>query len=133
MLSAKREELERQDIVADFAVSLPEKLPIANTDLCALLGNALDNAQEGVQGATDPRVTVRCKADKGLFMLRVLNPVGGTVHPDLSTTKADKQAHGFGLPGMEEIARRYHGTLEAGVQNGRFELVICFPVSQDTN
>ena len=129
VLSAKREDLERQGIAADFVVSLPEKLPIADTDLCALLGNALDNAIEGVQGATDPRVTLRCKADKGLFMLRVLNPVGGTVHPDLSTTKADKQAHGFGLPGMEEIARRYHGTLEAEVQNGRFELVICFPVS----
>lgn len=133
VLSAKREELERQGIAADFEVSLPEKLPVADTDLCALLGNALDNAMEGVQGVSDPRVTLRCKADKGLFMLRVLNPVGGTVHPDLSTTKANKQAHGFGLPGMEEIAQRYHGTLEAGVRNGRFELVICFPIPQNPN
>lgn len=133
VLSAKREELERQGIAADFGVSLPEKLPIADTDLCALIGNALDNAMEGVQGVPDPQVTVRCKADKGLFMLQVLNPVGGTVHPDLSTTKADKQAHGFGLPGMEEIARRYHGTQEAKVRNGQFELVICFPIPQNPN
>lgn len=133
VLSTKREELERQGIAADFGVSLPEKLPIADTDLCALIGNALDNAMEGVQGVPNPKVTVRCKADKGLFMLRVLNPVGGTVHPDLSTTKADKQAHGFGLSGMEEIARRYHGTQEAKVRNGQFELVICFPIPQNPN
>lgn len=128
VLSSKLEELDRRGIPADLVVSLPAKLPIADTDLCALLGNALDNAIEGTSGAAEPRVTVHCKADKGLFMLQVLNPVGGPVPADLSTTKPDKTAHGFGLPGMREIAERYHGTLEAGVRDGRFELVICFPL-----
>ena len=58
-------------------------------------------------------------------MLRVLNPVGGSVSADLSTTKADKTAHGFGVPGMREIAERYHGILEAGVRDGRFELLVA--------
>ena len=133
VLSSKLEELDRRGIPADLAVSLPAKLPMADTDLCALLGNALDNAIEGTSGAAEPRVTVRCKADKGLFMLQVLNPVGGPVPADLSTTKPDKTAHGFGLPGMREIAERYHGTLEAGVRDGRFELVICFPLLPPEN
>ena len=34
--------MEREGIAADFAVSLPRELPVADTDLCALLGNALD-------------------------------------------------------------------------------------------
>ena len=133
VLSSKLEELDRRGIPADLAVSLPAKLPMADTDLCALLGNALDNSIEGTSGAAEPRVTVRCKADKGLFMLQVLNPVGGAVPADLSTTKPDKTAHGFGLPGMREIAERYHGTLEAGVRDGRFELVICFPLLPPEN
>ena len=58
-------------------------------------------------------------------MLRVENTLGGPVRPDLATTKADREAHGLGLPGMGEIARRYHGTLEAGVREGRFQLVVC--------
>ena len=96
-------------------------------DLCALLGNALDNAIEGSRGAGERRITIRCKADKGLFMLRVENTLGGAVQPDLATTKTDKAAHGFGIPGMREIAERYGGTLDAGVRDNGFELVVPAP------
>lgn len=92
--------MEREGVAADFAVFLPRDLPVADMDLCALLGNALDNAIEGSRGAGERRITIRCKADKGLFMLRVENTLGGAVQPDLATTKTDKAAHGFGIPGM---------------------------------
>ena len=128
VLAAKAEAMERAGITADFAVSLPRELPVADTDLAALLGNALDNAMEGVEGAEEKRVTLRCRADKGLFMLRVENPAGAGIAPDLATTKADKSAHGFGIPGMREIAERYGGTLDAGARGGEFELVVCLPV-----
>ena len=102
---------------------------MADMDLCALLGNALDNAIEGSRGAGERRITIRCKADKGLFMLRVENTLGGAVQPDLATTKTDKAAHGFGIPGMREIAERYGGTLDAGVRDNGFELVVCLPLA----
>ena len=129
VLAAKAEAMERSGIAADFAVSLPGELPVADTDLAALLGNALDNAMEGVEGAAEKRVTLRCRADKGLFMLRVENPMGAAINPDLATTKADRTAHGFGIPGMREIAERYGGTLDAGVRGGGFELVVCLPLA----
>ena len=129
VLAAKAEAMGRAGIAGDLSVSLPRDLPIADTDLAALLGNALDNAIEGVQGAADRRITLRCKADKGLFMLRLENTVGGAVRPDLATTKADKSAHGFGIPGMREIAERYGGTLEAGRRGKHFELVACLPLA----
>ena len=129
VLTAKAEAMEREGVAADFAVSLPRDLPVADMDLCALLGNALDNALEGTRDAGERRITVRCKADKGLFMLRVENTLGGAVQPDLATTKADKAAHGFGIPGMREIAERYGGTLDAGAREGAFELVVCLPLT----
>ena len=95
-------------------------------------GQRLDNSIEGSRGGADRRITVRCKADKGLFMLRVANTLGGAVRPDLATTKADKTAHGFGIPGMREIAERYGGTLDAGAREGRFELVVCLPLAGRT-
>ena len=127
VLSAKLETMEHMGITADFAVSLPKDLPVADTDLAALLGNALDNAIEGVQNAAGKKITLRCRMDKGLLMLRLENPVGEEISPDLSTTKADKSSHGFGIPGMREIAERYGGTLSVGVKDGKFELVVCFP------
>lgn len=104
--------MEREGVAADFTVSLPRDLPVADMDLCALLGNALDNAIEGSRGAGERRITIRCKADKGLFMLRVENTLGGAVQPDLATTKTDKAAHGFGIPGMpgnRRALRRHPG------------------------
>lgn len=128
VLSAKAEAMEQAGITADFAVSLPKDLPVADTDLATLLGNALDNAIEGVQNAAVKKITLRCRVDKGLLMLRLENPVGGEVNPDLSTTKADKFSHGFGIPGMREIAERYHGTLDADVKDGCFILFICLMI-----
>ena len=129
VLAAKMEIMERAGIAADFAVSIPKKLPVADTDLAALLGNALDNAIEGVEAAAEKKITLRCRVDKGLLMLRLENPVGGEINPELATTKADKSAHGFGILGMREIAERYGGTLSAGMSGENFELVVCLPAS----
>lgn len=63
VLSAKAEAMEQAGITADFAVSLPKDLPVADTDLVALLGNALDNAIEGVQNAAVKKITLRCRVD----------------------------------------------------------------------
>ena len=128
VLSAKSAEFERAGIPAEFSVSLPAAPPVADTDLCALLGNAMDNAREGAQGCPSPWVHLRCRVEKGLLILQVENSVSGPVPADLSTTKSDKAAHGFGLPGMGEIARRYGGTLEAGCQKDVFRLLVCVPV-----
>lgn len=128
VLASKAEAMDRAGLTGDFAVSLPKVLPMADMDLCALLGNALDNAMEAAVQAEDKRITVRCRAEKGLFMLRVENAVGGEIRPDLATTKADRSAHGFGLAGMREIARRCGGSLEVRTAGGRFELVACIPL-----
>ncbi len=127
VLSVKLGELERLGIPADYQVSLPEKLSISDTDLCALLGNALDNAAEACVKAEKPDVKLRCRLDKGMLMLIVSNPLAGDEKPGFDTTKADGKNHGFGLPGMAEIARRLGGSLDACVKDGRFELVACIP------
>jgi len=132
VLSAKAEAMERAGLRAEFAVSLPKDLPVADVDLCALLGNALDNAIEAAEQAADKTVALRCRAEKGLFMLRLENAYVGEVPAGLATTKADKGSHGFGLVGMREIAARYGGSLEARAAGGRFQLVVCLPLSQGT-
>lgn len=128
VLSAKAEAMSRAGLTADFSVSLPKALPLADADLCALLGNALDNAMEAAERTTEPTVILRCRVDKGLFMLRVENAYAGELSPDLSTSKEDKASHGFGLAGMREIAERCGGSLETRTIGGRFELVACLPL-----
>lgn len=127
VLSSKALQMKSAGIEPDFSVQLPKDLPISAPELCALLGNALDNAIEGVVNSIDKTVCLRAHINKGMFMLKVQNAIGGAVNPDFSTTKADNKSHGFGLAGMREIAQRYGGTLEAEAQNEKFELLVCFP------
>lgn len=130
VLSAKAEAMRREGVEVEFSISLPASLPIGEADLCALLGNALDNALEAAAQSPEKWATVRCRTEKGLFMLRVENALSGPLPPGLSTTKKDKAAHGFGLAGMREIAERYGGSLEVKAGAGRFELVACLPLAQ---
>lgn len=132
VLASKAAALEEAGLTGEFQVSLPEQMDIPAPELCALLGNALDNAIEGAAGAEDRTVRLRARADKGLLMLRVENALGRPVKrgPDgaFVTTKGEREAHGFGLAGMEEIARRRGGSLEAKAEGGRFQLTVCLPL-----
>ena len=103
VLTAKAEAMEREGVAADFAVSLPRDLPVADMDLCALLGNALDNALdnalEGTRDAGERRITVRCKADKGLFMLRVENTLAAQCSRILPPPRPTKPPTASASPG----------------------------------
>lgn len=131
VLAAKAEEMARLGLKEDFQVSLPEALPIADMDLCALLGNALDNAMEAAVKARDKKISLRCRVSKGMLMLKVTNALAGDERENLATTKADKKHHGFGLAGMREIARRYGGIMETETDGGYFVLLICLPLGGD--
>lgn len=128
VLSAKFAELTAKGLTPEFDIALPPALLIADMDLCALLGNALDNAMEAAVSAQNKTVLVRVRADKGLFMLRVQNHYLPTrpPQPSLPTTKPDKTAHGFGLASMRQVAARYGGSLEIRAESGVFELIVCF-------
>ncbi|WP_418723325.1 GHKL domain-containing protein [Dysosmobacter welbionis] len=97
--------------------------------ICAPCWATLWTTPSRAAGAPGNGESPSAAADKGLFMLRVENTLGGAVQPDLATTKTDKAAHGFGIPGMREIAERYGGTLDAGVRDNGFELVVCLPLA----
>ena len=130
VLTAKAEAMEREGVAADFAVSLPRDLPVADMDLCALLGNALDNAIEGSRGAGERQITIRCKADKGLFMLRVENTLGGAVQPDLCHHQDGQGRPRLRHPrdaGDRGALWRHPGRRGPG-RNG-FELVVCLPLA----
>lgn len=65
-------------------------------------------------------------------MLKVTNALAGDEREDLTTTKADKKHHGFGLAGMREIANRYGGPLEVTTAGSHFELLACLPLHGDS-
>lgn len=130
VLCSKAGQMEAAGLVPDFQVELPATLSIPAAELCALLGNALDNAIEGAAKSQNRTVTLRARLEKGMFLLQVQNAVSGAVNSNLSTTKQDTSRHGFGIAGMRQIAQGYGGSLEATAKDGCFTLLVCFPCKE---
>lgn len=126
VLNAKHSAAKNGGIGFQTRVSVPEKLGVDDVDLCALLGNAMDNAIEACLKCPEGRRYVNgvIKVEKGIFAVKIENSVaedtigsGSSLLADglPATTKKASQDHGFGLRSMKEIAERYGGSLELSV------------------
>lgn len=133
VLASKTAIMEQHHIRVKTEISMPQKVPIQDADLCALFANGLDNAIEACEKLREEQrnILVKARTDKGLFALKVQNSAGEkTVLEDgiPITTKRDKHSHGFGLAGIREIAARYGGAVEITQGKGMFTLLVYFPL-----
>ncbi len=106
---------------------------LALPDLCALLGNAIDNAIECVERCSDPekRIVSLTIQGEGAFTCIQTNNYCSEA-PQMEdglpiTTKADKAGHGFGLKSIRYLAQKYGGTMCVSVQDQVFILQIVLP------
>lgn len=144
VLTVKKSVMERCHIRLEIDVDIPAQLPFDKTDVCALYANALDNAMEACMKLTDAQreISLKSKADKGLFCLEVINPApddenGQKISASrnlpkrgliLPTSKSDAANHGLGLQSIHEIVTRYHGNMEIKKDGGIFELFLYLPL-----
>lgn len=104
------------------------------TDICSIFGNALDNAIEHVVMIPEEEkrlIHVSVSAKRNFVFIKVENYCEAEIrmneHKLISTTKTDKEHHGFGLLSIRAAAEKYGGTVDFGQQNNWFELKILLP------
>jgi len=113
----------------------PKKCRIQPTDLCIILGNALDNAIEACRktetGVTEEgcfiRLYSRCQQD--ILLLTVENSFSGELKLSQgsafpATTKTDSEAHGIGMHNIRTAAERYSGGVSWEAAENRFTLTV---------
>lgn len=105
-----------------------------SADIYSLMGNALDNALEGVlKEAEDERIIslqIKSCGDRDMVLLHLENRCSRELkfRDGLPVTdKEDKHSHGFGVRSIRYITEKYQGELFMRVKNGRFFLDILFP------
>ena len=122
ILSEKLALCRRGALPKDCQVQIPAELPIPGAELCAVLGNLLDNAIEACRRLPEdaPRgITVRGRVNGGFLTLRVQNPVlGGESAAPAGGTLLDR--HGWGLSIVRQIAERRGGRLTVEQKDGIF-------------
>lgn len=126
ILSAFAGRAEESGVPLRVRAEVPHFIPVAETDLCVLLSNALENALHACQRlrqtgeACDIELVVYEKSGK--FFLQVTNtcPPDVTFEKGLPVTR--EPGHGIGVRSICSIAERYNGMYSFSEKDGRFVL-----------
>lgn len=120
-----------QHIAFTYAGSL-QAAGILDVDICALLGNALDNALAGCMTVpTQRRIAVGFSSAQNQLLISVRNTFDGNVEQKGSVLFSRKREHlpGIGLTSMRAICERYGGNMEVQWDKETFTTLFLLPMS----
>lgn len=119
------EQAKAQGIHTHCRASLPEQLPFGDTDLCVLLGNALENALEASLLVKEPFLTLNISIQNTRFLvLRLSNRCLPDTAPSPGRSTKDGDHSGIGLSSISAIAAKYQGSAHCQVQDSVFTLSV---------
>ena len=129
LINSKARAAEASDIQYQTQVEFPRRTNLHSADLCAILGNLLDNALEAAQQVPEKdrrfiRLTIR--RINQMLVIKVENSFGPSpVQKDgaLKSTKQESGLHGWGLKSALTAAQKYDGTVQTSYQEGTFRAV----------
>ena len=105
---------------------IPQLISVAETDLCVLLSNALENAlracrrMKAENGPAYIEVTAREK--NGHLFLQFVNPCPEGIQFENGLPVTHAEGHGIGVRSICAIVEKYKGLSDFSVQDGRFIL-----------
>lgn len=107
-------------------------------DICAIFGNALDNAIESVEKVDDITKRIIRTAvyrENRFVIIRFENYYESEFHTEKQggieipqTTKKEKEYHGFGIKSIRNSAEKYGGTVAIRTENNWFYLRLLMPL-----
>lgn len=126
ILNMELEKAKQAGLALEASAAVPEELGIADTDLCSLLVNLIDNAIEYL--SRHPELENRTiTAELQLVRKNLLVTVKNVIRPEdeaqalsLKTSKENKAYHGLGTKIARSVVERYNGVLRYQVREGCF-------------
>lgn len=107
---------------------------IADTDLCVLLGNALDNALTACLTIPEGRfIRVTALSEEQLLSILIQNSFDGVVNEQEDTILSRKRENrtGVGLRSMDMVCQNYGGMIDRNWDESTFTLCIHLPLGAD--
>jgi len=131
LLTAKRESAEQAGIQWTWEVRIPPELPVPILEVCAILGNALDNAIEACLRAGEPGfIALGIQTIENALLAEVKNtpgPMPFVKDGQVQSRKTGPRVHGIGLKSMEECCKRLQGQISYDFDENAFELRVLIP------
>ncbi len=131
MSFSRKAEQKQVSLQTDIAV-LPE-LSIADSDLCSLLNNVLQNAFDACMKLSDVSkrwIRLEIHADENKVYFTCINSCDGYFVRDNGrylTTKADAASHGYGMGIIRDLCRHNGGAMATQIDGNRFTVKVALP------
>ena len=138
LINSKVARMEQKGIGYQIQAEFPAHSNISSKDICTVLSNLLDNAIEAVERWTVaenvqksmPVIRLKMRKINQFLMIQISNPcvpISGfnernhvTENKVMSTTKPDKELHGWGLKSVITAVEKYDGTFGYECKDGLF-------------
>lgn len=127
ILSDKQNSVRGENITIEFDGTIPTS--INETDLCIILGNAIDNAIEASSALDGEKIiSIYGGFSHGYFILTISNPTEKIENYNIFpfTTKSNKSEHGFGLLNIKSVVDKYNGYMKIDNKDNVFTLSLTF-------
>ena len=135
VINCSAAEAARSHIDFQYNVELSSSLSqISPIDLCAVLGNQVENALDACRKIPDSQrrfIQVSIRQNKSFVVIQVINSAYRnpfTADGRLVTNKEDSEFHGLGLKSIQDTVDKYNGYLTNSYENHQFqsEALLCF-------
>jgi len=122
-------------IVFHCACRIPKRLSVSDSDLCVVLGNALENAMEACGKLEDPKarsVSAEAGTINGQLLIKITNAYNGTLNQKDGRYLSAKNSpyHGMGLRNIQKVVDAYGGFVKTEHNGTVFTLMVAFPDSR---
>ena len=133
ILNSKLSLIKSRNIAVNAKATVPAELKISEIDLCAIIGNLLDNAMEACLRQEDKAnrfIRVYIGVLKQQLYICVTNSMDGEAQrlgkAYLSSKSSD--SHGFGLMRIDRLADKYGGYVNRQSEEGAFATEVMLPL-----
>lgn len=112
---------------------MPKQLIFPDTELCALLSNALENALYAVLSpdVREKRVDLYCELRGSKLLIEVKNPYAGKIVMKNGLPVSDRKGHGYGCQSILNITNRHRGVCSFDTNDrSEFVLRVVIPVQE---
>ena len=132
ILNSKLSVAEKLNIRINVKANIPNNIPLSDVELCAVLGNLLDNAAEACAKLPESdrfmRIYIGCL--KNQLYMSVQNSAGDVkkIAGHYFSTKQSEGEHGYGIFRIDRVAKKYGGYVNRQNEEGVFATEIMMPL-----
>ncbi|MDE7297660.1 MAG: ATP-binding protein [Lachnospiraceae bacterium] len=130
ILNSKLSVAEKLQVRLKVRANIPGSLPITDVELCAVLGNLLDNATEACAGLPQEERFLRVYIGrlKNQLYISVQNSAGELCRENGIYRSTKPGEHGYGIFRIDRIAKKYGGCVNRQSEEGVFATELLLPL-----